>query len=61
MEFEKYEKDIEITIKLNKCEAEWLKQIIWFAEDYDAEQRRFTERERELANELHDLLEKAGC
>lgn len=60
MRFEKREIQIEITIKLDSLEAEQLKQIIWFAEDYDDEKHRFTDGEKELANKLHDLLDKAG-
>lgn len=60
MDFQKIEIQIEITIKLDSWEAGQLKQIIWFAEDYDAEKHIFTDGEKELANKLHDLLEEAG-
>lgn len=60
MEFQKVEKEIEITIKLNKEEAHTLNELILFAMDFDAKYHRFTDDEEEMANELNKLLEEAG-
>ena len=60
MEFQKIEKEIEITIKLNKDEAHTLNEIILFAMDFDVKYHRFTDDEEEMANKLNKLLEEAG-
>ena len=60
MEFKKIEKEIEITIKLNKEEAHILNELILFAMDFNIEHHRFTDDEEEMATELNKLLEKAG-
>jgi len=61
MELKKIDKEIEIRITLNGEEAETLKQIIWFACDYNCEHKSFTESEKQLSDELFNFLEKAGC
>lgn len=61
MEFEKIEKEIEITIKLNKDEAHVLRELILFATDFNLEHPyRFTDDENDMADELNKLLEEAG-
>lgn len=60
MDFQKIEKEIEITIKLNKDEVHTLNEIILFAMDFNIEHHRFTDDEEEMANKLNKLLEEAG-
>lgn len=60
MEFQKIEKEIEITIKLNKDEAHTLNELILFAMDFDTKYHRFTDDEERMANKLNKLLEEAG-
>ena len=60
MDFQKIEKEIEITVKLNKEEAHTLNELILFAIDFNLEHHRFTDDEAEMASELNKLLEEAG-